>query len=845
MFSRLSILICAVAVLGMYACASGAERRWEGGAGTNKWTDYANWNPNLTTLYTPDDAYRPGVTLSGTPLPEPFEIILDGDSTATIFAWQTYGQESTLTIASGSHLVVYGEEGEVWPNYSLGYEVGAPHTLNVDGTMTLISSETHSDIGCKLNIGVNDEGIMNVGATGQVWLKGTMLLRFDTRNQGTTGTLNIAAGGVFLMEGDRTGDSTLQGYLSAGRVYLDGSNTGLSLAAVEIEGETFTTFARGAPQIDPGLTIPQIPPPPPPRPDKIPHPLTAKAGWWHWYAARWSDLYRHDIVWEDGGSSMPADDGIAGTGIHARLGVVYDGDMGLKVAGLEAGIAGGDVSGTPIHDPICNTWVQGIDWAEYKWGTTLLALHNLPAGEYEIYSYHNNFDCYRRGDSRVRCDSTSVKQPNLPTIRAMALGEAPGLMEILDPGGEASGVYDHYPYRNVSGAGCGGVVMLQGAYDVAVQQVTSDSQLVPSLVRFSTDGSPVLLVYENGCCVTDTVRPGRSGGRGILNAFELKLSRYAVHATLPLPCDGADGVKRYADLSWHPLAGAASHDVYFGTDPAAVENAQIGSGQYKGSLPLGTELYDPGMLRYNTTYYWRIDEVTAEGVVKGDVWSFTTEICSVIDDFERYEHNFSRFDRIWHGAGGADVSQYLSPNSMKMIYVNVAMYGGYSEAERVFGYPRDWQAGAGRLSTLVLSFKGQATNNPDRLYVAIEDAGGSVAEAVYGSPGDLAIDAWHEWAVPLEQFAGIDLSQVVRLAVGVGEQGDPSGAGGDILIDDIAVCRGRCEPAQGPGQDLNGDCIVNFGDHAVKAQGWANTSAKWQDYRLLADQWLEEKLVWP
>jgi len=63
-----------------------------------------------------------------------------------------------------------------------------------------------------------------------------------------------------------------------------------------------------------------------------------------------------------------------------------------------------------------------------------------------------------------------------------------------------------------------------------------------------------------------------------------------------------------------------------------------------------------------------------------------------------------------------------------------------------------------------------------------------------------------------------------------------------MYIDDIGLCRGTCVPAQAPGQDLNDDCIVNFGDHAVKAQTWAGSMT---EYTAMAEQWLEEILIWP
>ncbi|MHC4619605.1 MAG: dockerin type I domain-containing protein, partial [Planctomycetota bacterium] len=68
------------------------------------------------------------------------------------------------------------------------------------------------------------------------------------------------------------------------------------------------------------------------------------------------------------------------------------------------------------------------------------------------------------------------------------------------------------------------VTTTQAAYNVPIQQVTQDSQLVPSLIKFRTDSSAVFIVYVSGCCVPDGIRPDRVGGRAILNAFELKLT---------------------------------------------------------------------------------------------------------------------------------------------------------------------------------------------------------------------------------------------------------------------------------------------------------------------------------
>ncbi len=85
-------------------------------------------------------------------------------------------------------------------------------------------------------------------------------------------------------------------------------------------------------------------------------------------------------------------------------------------------------------------------------------------------------------------------------------------------------------------------------------------------------------------------------------------------ATNPNPGDGATGVSVDADLSWTAGSGATSHDVYFGT---------TSPGAFQGNQPAAT--FDPGTLANDTTYYWRIDEVNANGTTTGVVWSFTTE----------------------------------------------------------------------------------------------------------------------------------------------------------------------------------------------------------------------------
>ena len=80
-------------------------------------------------------------------------------------------------------------------------------------------------------------------------------------------------------------------------------------------------------------------------------------------------------------------------------------------------------------------------------------------------------------------------------------------------------------------------------------------------------------------------------------------------------------------LRWGPGDHAAQHDVYYGTDKAAVESASVTTpGIYKGRI--GPNSLGPLAFDAATFYYWRVDEVNLAGpdpcVWKGSTWTFRT-----------------------------------------------------------------------------------------------------------------------------------------------------------------------------------------------------------------------------
>jgi len=91
-----------------------------------------------------------------------------------------------------------------------------------------------------------------------------------------------------------------------------------------------------------------------------------------------------------------------------------------------------------------------------------------------------------------------------------------------------------------------------------------------------------------------------------------------------------DDVCRDPVLGWTPGKYADKHDVYFGTNFDDVKDATTTvdpNNVYKGRQDANSYT-PPQRLDFGTTYYWRVDEVSAppdNAIFKGEVWSFTTE----------------------------------------------------------------------------------------------------------------------------------------------------------------------------------------------------------------------------
>jgi len=271
----------------------------------------------------------------------------------------------------------------------------------------------------------------------------------------------------------------------------------------------------------------------------------------------------------------------------------------------------------------------------------------------------------------------------------------------------------------------------------------------------------------------------------------------------PNPSNGAVDVKQTQIITFSPSVFAASHEIYFGTDEDVVKNADTGSPEYKGTRDLGAESYDPGMLEWDTTYYWRVDEVNnanPDSPWKGILWSFTTANFLIVDDFESYndldpaDPDSNRIFNAWldgydDPANGSLVGYDTPPfaeqtivhsgnQSMPLYYDNSV---GYSEATLTLTYPRDWTENG--VTTLTIWFRGNSDNAAETLYVALNGN----AVVTYDNPNAAQIEEWTEWNIDLQAF-GVNLANVNTIALGLGNKNNPqAGGSGTMYFDDIRL----------------------------------------------------------
>jgi len=291
-------------------------------------------------------------------------------------------------------------------------------------------------------------------------------------------------------------------------------------------------------------------------------------------------------------------------------------------------------------------------------------------------------------------------------------------------------------------------------------------------------------------------------GYGMMGQYGLSEVRFLyipAHARDPEPADGATEVAVDTMFSWRAGREAAAHDVYLGTDMAAVTDGTALVGSVAGSR------YLSGGLDFGQDYYWRVDEVNeaeAISIWQGTLWSFASQEFAVVDDFEEYDDEDNRIYDTWVDGWinetGSTVGYLDAPfaertivhggrQSMPLEYDN-ADAPFYSETSRIWASAADWTIGGA--DSMRLYVQGDPNNAAEVLYVSLEDSAGQVAVVSHSDETVVQSDTWVEWQIALSEFVGVNLAGIETVYVGVGDRANPTAGGaGTIFVDDIGYGR--------------------------------------------------------
>jgi len=152
----------------------------------------------------------------------------------------------------------------------------------------------------------------------------------------------------------------------------------------------------------------------------------------------------------------------------------------------------------------------------------------------------------------------------------------------------------------------GGTLVLEGDLTEVINNLIAAGQ-----ITFYGGGGLSSLDYDD-----------RNPGKTTLTA------RWTGKAYNPNPADGALHEDTWVNLGWLPADNAISHDVYYGENFDDVDSGAEGA-FYGNQTSMFFVVGFPGFaypdgLIPGTTYYWRVDEIEADGTIrKGDIWSFT------------------------------------------------------------------------------------------------------------------------------------------------------------------------------------------------------------------------------
>ncbi|UCG56076.1 MAG: discoidin domain-containing protein [Phycisphaerales bacterium] len=348
---------------------------------------------------------------------------------------------------------------------------------------------------------------------------------------------------------------------------------------------------------------------------------------------------------------------------------------------------------------------------------------------------------------------------------------------------------------------------------------------------------------------------------------EVRFFYIPVRARVVNPTNGAADVPLDVALDWRPGREAASHEVYFSTNRSAVIDGTA------PSVAVSDTSYDPGSLELGETYYWKVNEVNdAESprFLEGDLWSFSTIECFIVEDFESYTDDLgNRIFQTWlDGVGysqpapgypgnntGSAVGYAQSPfmeqtivydggQSMPFGYNNTGADGKslYSETGRTWELAQDWtRKNVQALTLYVRGYPAAFLESPPGIYTIAAsgvDIAGTTDEFrfVYKQlSGDGTIEARVLSVENTDPWA--------KAGVMIRETLDPTSQFAGVYITPERGCRFQLRDASGYNSDTSVTTLAGIqAPHWVKLERIGNTFNAYDSNDPATEGW--HLLVW-
>ena len=162
-------------------------------------------------------------------------------------------------------------------------------------------------------------------------------------------------------------------------------------------------------------------------------------------------------------------------------------------------------------------------------------------------------------------------------------------------------------------------------------QVSSAQEATCLMTNFTVGsaGEEVVLTFmtSDDDAPADAATKKNKNRTPLLNGFTIDMSDATKQAKLPFPANRnihVDADNGEVTLCWSPAnSSVASHQLYLGTDSMSVAQADTSSPLFLGQKEAADTTQLVKDLYSMNIYYWRVDEVMADGTVcKGETWQF-------------------------------------------------------------------------------------------------------------------------------------------------------------------------------------------------------------------------------